>query len=123
MHHGIDYHAFSPHWLEGLGKSFGLPGLAPDANGGCLLMFDDTVITLQQDVAGHQLTVHTEVGHLAPDASKQRLEGLLAANLFWAHTAGAPFRSSPPRGHCCSRGASSSTSSRWPSSRPRWETC
>ena len=75
--------------LEGLGRTFGLPDLGPDENGSCLLMFDDAVVTLQQDAPGKHLTVYTQVGLLAADTSLARVESLLAANLFWTQTAGA----------------------------------
>ena len=88
MDHGFDTARLAG-LLEGLGRSFGLPGLKADDKGGCLLMFDDALVTLQQDPAGQHLTMHTEVGRLAADASKERLEALLAANLFWARTGGA----------------------------------
>lgn len=75
--------------LEGLGRTFGLPGLQPDENGSCILMFDEVVVTFQQDTLGRQVTIHTEIGTLPADASTARLETLLAANLFWTQTAGA----------------------------------
>ena len=75
--------------LKGLGRSFGLPDLQPDEDGCCILMFDEIVVTLQLDATGKHVTIHTQIGTLPPDASAGRLESLLAANLFWTHTAGA----------------------------------
>ena len=75
--------------LEGLGRSVGLPELQPDENGSCTLMFDEVVVTFQQDAPGRQVTLHTQIGILPADAPAARLETLLAANLFWIQTAGA----------------------------------
>jgi hypothetical protein len=76
--------------LTDFGQRFGLPGLAPDADGHCELRFDEKyAVHLQHDAEQNTLTLYTVVGQVPPLAKQAAYEMLLKANLFWLGTDGA----------------------------------
>jgi len=79
--------------LENFGKSIGLDGVAPDADGYCAMSFDDLIVHFQYDEG--DVTIFSRLG----EADEDRLEGiygmLLAANMFWEGTKGATLSVEP----------------------------
>lgn len=81
--------------IETFGRSIGLEGAAPDAEGYCAMSFDELVVHFQYDGEDDSLTLFARIG----TADEDRLEGiyamLLGANLFWQGTKGATLSVDP----------------------------
>lgn len=81
--------------IENFGRSIGLEGAAPDAEGYCAMSFDELVVHFQHDGDDDSLTLFSRIGV----ADEDRLEGiyamLLGANLFWQGTKGATLSVEP----------------------------
>ncbi len=84
--------------LDQLGDNLGLPGLAPDESGLCMLTFDDLAVNLQQVPDREEAIVFSRIGTLPADASPAVLRALLAANLFWTDTRGLTLSLEPGDG-------------------------
>lgn len=84
--------------LAQLGENLGLPGLAPDDGGLCILTFDDLAVSLQQVPDREEAIVFSRIGTLPADASPKVLRTLLAANLFWSDTRGLTLSLEPGDG-------------------------
>lgn len=81
--------------IDTFGRSIGLDGAAPDAEGYCAMSFDELVVHFQYDSEDNSLTLFSRIGI----ADEDRLEGiyamLLAANMFWQGTKGATLSVEP----------------------------
>ena len=84
--------------LAQFGDNLGLPGLAPDEGGLCILTFDDLTVNFQQVPDREEAIVFARIGTLPTDASPAVLRALLAANLFWTDTRGLTLSLEPGDG-------------------------
>jgi hypothetical protein len=80
--------------LDGLLKAFGtatgLPGLATEDNGVCVLVVDGrTNLYLLVDHATENLVMWSTIATLPVDKAEPTLRALMQANLFWTGTRGA----------------------------------
>ena len=80
--------------LDGLLKQFGtatgVPGLATEDNGVCVLVFDGrTTLYLLVDHTTENLVMWSTIATLPADKAEAALRALMQANLFWTGTQGA----------------------------------
>lgn len=76
--------------LGELGKSVGLPELAPDDDNYCCLGFDDKIIThLQYNEENDVVMLFAQLGVVDEDKAALIYPRILKANLFWQGTGGA----------------------------------
>lgn len=75
--------------LAELGNELGLPELALDAQGGCMLAFDSVVVNFELIGDGQLLLIHTCLGQAPDQPSANFYAQLLEANHFFAATGGA----------------------------------
>ena len=75
--------------LRTFGQEFGIPGLATEENGVCILMFDGNVpVNLMIDPASGNLFAWSTLGRLPETGADSALRTLMRANLFWRGTDG-----------------------------------
>jgi hypothetical protein len=79
--------------LDTFGRSIGLAGAAPDADGYCAMSFDDLVVHLQYD--DDTVTIFSRLGEVDEDRTEGIYAMLLAANLFWQGAKGATLSVEP----------------------------
>jgi hypothetical protein len=76
--------------LKAFGTATGVPNLATEDNGACILVFDQrTRINLLVDHTTENLVVWSTLGALPGDKPETVLRRLMKANLFWIGTQGA----------------------------------
>ena len=83
--------------LLSFGKSIGLPGAAPDADGYCAMSFDDLVVHFQYDE--DELTIFSQIGEVDEDRTEGIYGMLLAANMFWQGSKGTTISVDPDTRH------------------------
>src|SRR3954469_9913973 len=83
--------------LQSFGKSIGLPGAAPDADGYCAMSFDDLVVHFQYDE--DELTIFSQIGEVDEDRTEGIYGMLLAANMFWQGSKGTTISVDPDTRH------------------------
>jgi hypothetical protein len=75
--------------LNDFGAETGMPGLATEENGVCILVFDGYLnVNLMIDPRSTDLLAWSTVGVLPEEGAEQVLRRLLRANLFWGETDG-----------------------------------
>jgi hypothetical protein len=75
--------------LGAFGAETGLPGLATEENGVCILVFDGYLnVNLMADPRGSDLIAWSTVGELPAEGAEDVLRALMRANLFWRDTDG-----------------------------------
>src|SRR5947209_19000204 len=75
--------------LAEFGKMTGVPGLATEDNGVCILAFDNTRVNLLADPTTDHLVAWSNLGTLKAERAEKILRSLMQANLFWHGTHGA----------------------------------
>jgi hypothetical protein len=76
--------------LKQFGMTTGVPGLATEDNGVCVLVFDGrTRLYLLVDHTTETLVVWSTIAALPADKAEPTLRALMQANLFWTGTQGA----------------------------------
>jgi hypothetical protein len=76
--------------LKQFGTTTGVPGLATEENGVCVLVFDGrTRLYLLVDHTTETLVVWSTIAALPTDKAEATLRALMQANLFWTGTQGA----------------------------------
>jgi hypothetical protein len=76
--------------LKQFGMTTGVPGLATEDNGVCVLVFDRrTRLYLLVDHTTETLVVWSTIAALPADKAEPTLRALMQANLFWTGTQGA----------------------------------
>jgi len=76
--------------LAAFGQQAGMPGLATEGNGVCILVFDDrTHVNLLADAETSHLIAWSNLGCFSSEGAAATLRALMRANLFWHDTCGA----------------------------------
>lgn len=76
--------------LKQFGATVGMPGLATEENGVCILVFDRrTTLYLLVDPRNGHLVMWSTIAALPAGKAEAALRALMQANLFWTGTAGA----------------------------------
>jgi hypothetical protein len=86
----MDMHKYVNELLQSVGTSLGLPGLSLDANGHCVLLFDDKVVlNIELDSDKELMIIYSYIGEVPFEGRETIFEILLESNLFWRNTQGA----------------------------------
>lgn len=84
--------------VAALGHAIGIPSLALDDDGNCLLRFDGTVVMLESEPEAQRLVLHAAIGTAPAHGREAVFARLLEANLLWKDTGGATFAYDPRSG-------------------------
>jgi len=83
-------------FLGALGAEIGLPGLAPNDDGYCLLQVENLPVSIQYRRDTGDVVLFVRLCRIAAYATAEANEMLLAANLFWGQTDGATLAIQQP---------------------------
>jgi hypothetical protein len=84
--------------LQDLGDSIGVAGLAPDAQGYCLIGIGEVLVTMQHEPERDELLLFTRLAVVPEPLHAAACIELLSANLFWIRSGGATFAFEPAEG-------------------------